>query len=113
MADRWEVIEEDFQGVTGLEVIEECFYRDPGSDEDRRPAVDLGVNGDEVRIHEDSVRQSYKGAHRARGIVPLMPPTFSFHNAIFVRLTRERGLCVRFIYTPSAPVRSRADQPSL
>lgn len=45
------VLQEYFQGVTSLQVIEQRFDGHPGTREDRRAAVNLGVHRDERGVH--------------------------------------------------------------
>ena len=43
------VIEEDIDGVPRFKMVEKRLDRHSRSDEDGRSAVDLGINGDELR----------------------------------------------------------------
>lgn len=48
--DGREVIEKDFQRVTRFEMVEQRLDRNARPGEDRRAAVDLGVDGDRMRL---------------------------------------------------------------
>lgn len=48
-ADRWEIFEKDFQRISAFKVVEQRLDRYAGTGEHRRSAVDLGVDGDQLR----------------------------------------------------------------
>jgi phosphoglucomutase len=50
-ADGWEVVEKDLKRISSFKVIEQRLYGDAGTDEHRRSAVDLWVDGDQRRFH--------------------------------------------------------------
>ena len=50
--DRGEVVKEDLERVTSLQVIEQDLDRYAGSKEHRRSAVNLRIDSDELRVHD-------------------------------------------------------------
>ena len=62
--DRGKILEEVRQRMPAIQIIEKRLHRHPGPRKARRPAHDLGINGDDARLHAPTLARLPRLAQR-------------------------------------------------